>query len=166
MLIRSGVVVLLCVVLLGLGSASLYAEESSANDGTPSKELYNSPKQWGLAMGLRYAKIPYNTSQGDRVGDIMPLFFYQHKYFFLYGLTAGFNVPLNEKWEVALLGRYRFFDIPEEFQNQIRGHAFDYGGRLRYNFRKNLYSDLEILTDNRNLWHSNLLLSYEWESSR
>ncbi len=150
---------LLLGVLL-LFSPLTHAEEEPAESGytTP-------PKNWGVAIGLRTAEIPYVAVE-DRVHDLIPLFFYEGEYLFLDGLSAGIRFSLTEKVDVALLGRYRFFDIPADYQNQVRGQAVDMGGQLRYWFTDELRSDFEVLIDQRGHSHATAALGYQWQSGR
>ena len=82
--------------------------------------------RWGVTMGLRYAKIPFNSTD-DVVADIFPMFYYEGERFFLRGQEGGVRLWGDDQVGVNLLGRYRFFDIPKEFQNEIRGDALDAG---------------------------------------
>ena len=147
-------------------SSIVCAEETQTTEPKKPKKAVSAPEYWGLAMGMRYASIPYTTDDASGVTDVMPLFFYKKKYFFLDGLTGGMNFPLNEKWEIAALARFRFFDIPSEYQNNIQGYAVDYGARVRYNINKKWQTDLELFTDQRGLASVNGWLHYRWFSSR
>jgi outer membrane protein len=84
------------------------------------EDKYNTNDPWGIAMGFRSARIPY-TSSADRVTDVIPLLYFDNKYVFLRGLTSGIKLYTKDKVQLNLIGRYRFFDIPAEYQNQIRG---------------------------------------------
>ncbi|MGD2054027.1 MAG: MipA/OmpV family protein, partial [Gammaproteobacteria bacterium] len=81
---------------------------------------YNKNDPWGIAMGFRIARIPYPTAN-DQVSDVVPLLFYDNKYVYLRGLTGGIKLYTEDRFQLSLIGRYRFFDIPAEYQNQIRG---------------------------------------------
>ena len=157
-------VFLLCFSLFNLQFA--VAEETTSAETTKPVKQVEAPDAWGLAMGLRYAQIPYNTTDSSGVGDIMPLFFYKKKYFFLDGLTIGFSVPLNEKWELGAIGRLRFFDIPSDYQNEVQGTAFDYGARVRYHINESFTTDLELLIDQRGYTSANGRFRYLFESGR
>ncbi|MBY5993173.1 MipA/OmpV family protein [Ferrimonas balearica] len=101
---------------------------------------------WGIALGARYADIPYAT-EVDQVMDITPLMFFRTEHFYLHGLEAGVHAWQNEDHQVTLFSRYRFFDIPEEYQNEVREDSFDTGLRYRYKPRPHEYLDAELLTD-------------------
>ena len=104
------VILLLCLGLFSVPSA--FAEETISTEAPKPIKQVEAPAVWGLAMGLRYAQVPYDTTDSSGVGDIMPLFFYKKKYFFLDGLTAGFSVPLNEKWELGGHRPHALFRYP------------------------------------------------------
>lgn len=157
-------VFLLCLSLFNLQFA--VAEEAMSTEAPKPIKQVEAPEAWGLAMGLRYAQIPYNTTDSSGVGDVMPLFFYKKKYFFLEGLTAGFSVPLNEKWELGVIGRMRFFDIPSDYQNQIQGVSYDFGPRVRYHINDSFTSDLELLIDQRGYTSANARFRYMYEGNR
>lgn len=120
-------------------------------------------KDWGIAMGLRSAKIPYSANN-ERVEDVIPLMFYDGDIFFIRGLTAGAKLYNKDKWQFSIIGRYRYFDIPAEYQNLIRGNALDFGGQLRYRINKDLETNFEIMTDNESRYYSAIDTRYRWES--
>jgi outer membrane protein len=100
---------------------------------TQSPKTY-AEQDWGIAMGMRYAEIPYGTPNGDRtVADIVPLLYFDNDYFYIRGLEGGVKFVNREKWKVNGIVRYRFFDIPAAYQNQVRGDAWDGGAQIRYN---------------------------------
>lgn len=91
-------------------------------------------QSWGIALGMRYAEIPYATSGGDRtVTDVVPLMFFDNDYFYIRGLEGGVRIVNEEKWKLNALLRHRFFDIPAEAQKQFKGDAWDGGVQIRYN---------------------------------
>ena len=123
------------------------------------------PKTWGLAVGIRSAKIPFATEE-DRVNDIIPLIFYDEKRFYLRGLGAGFRFFNKPKWEFNAIGRYRFFDIPVEYQNQIRGSGLDIGLQFRYKPFDNFELDFESLSDKHGRNYAITAVNYHWDSGR
>ena len=120
-------------------------------------------KDWGIAVGIRSAKIPY-PSKDDRVDDFIPLMYYDGDIFFVRGLTAGIRLYDKDKWQFSLLGRYRYFDIPSEYQNLVQGNAFDVGGQLKYRINKDLEANFEVMTDDDSRYYSSLESLYKWES--
>jgi len=120
-------------------------------------------KDWGIAVGVRSAKIPFKTKD-DSVQDFIPLMFYDGDLFYIRGLTGGIKLYNKEDWQFSLIGRYRYFDIPAEFQNLAQGNEVDAGGQLKYRLNDNLETNFEIMTDNESRYHANLDTRFHWES--
>lgn len=118
---------------------------------------------WGIAAGFRIARIPYPT-QEEQVSDFIPLMFYDGDIFFIRGLTGGAKLFNKDEWQFSLIGRYRYFDIPAEYQNLVRGNSLDAGGQLKYRINKNLQTNLELMTDDEGRYYSALDTRYHWES--
>ena len=118
---------------------------------------------WGIAMGFRIAKIPYPAGE-QQVSDVIPLLFFDNKYVFLRGLTGGIKLYTKDQWQLNLIGRYRFFDIPAEYQNQIRGNGLDLGLQARYYVNQDLETSFELMSDDEGRFFSNLNGRYYWES--
>lgn len=116
---------LLLSLLISL-SQDAFCEES----GRESQNA-NAPEKWGIAMGIRSATIPFNTNTST-VNDVVPLIFYENGRLFIDGLEFGYRLFKNEKWQFSPLAIYRLFDIPEEYQNEIRESGLDLGGQLTY----------------------------------
>jgi len=122
------------------------------------------PELWGVAIGVRSAEIPYDT-EIDTVNDVIPLMYYDNsEYFFLRGLTGGFRFYQNETLELSAIGRYRFFDIPAEYQNEIQGNAVDVGLQFKYKFNSQFDTDFEFLNDRYGRAHANITGNYHWSS--
>ena len=120
-------------------------------------------KDWGIAMGIRNAKIPYPTNE-ERVNDVIPLLFYDGETFFIRGLTGGVKLVSKDQWQFSAIGRYRYFDIPAEYQNMARGNAIDLGGQIKYKVNSNFETNLEIMADEESRFYSALNARYRWES--
>ena len=111
-------------------------------------QIFASVKEnnWGIAAGYRSAMIPY-ASEENTVEDFIPLLFYQGDTFFIRGLTAGAHLYEKDQLQINALGRYRFFDIPKEYQNLVREDALDIGLELKYQIDENWHSNLELMSD-------------------
>ena len=120
---------------------------------------------WGVAISIRAATIPY-ASDIDSTYDIIPLFYYEKNRFFINGLESGFRIYDGDRWCISALGRYRFFDIPAEYQNDIRGNSFDLGGQARHYFSDYFYTDLEVLSDYAGRVHSNAVLNFPYSKEK
>lgn len=121
------------------------------------------PEQWGVAMGLRSATIAFDAEQ-DRVNDVVPLFFYEGERLFLHGLTAGYRLVDRARWELSALARYRFFDIPKEYQNQVREDGLDFGGQFKYRISTHFETDFELLTEEHGRTHANIVANFPFET--
>jgi outer membrane protein len=120
-------------------------------------------RDWGIAVGLRSARIPYVTPD-ETVQDFIPLMFYDGDIFFIRGLTGGIKLYNKDEWQFSLLGRYRYFDIPAEYQNLAQGNALDIGGQLKYRISNNFETNFELLTDDESRYYSSLNARYHWQA--
>ena len=120
-------------------------------------------KDWGIAVGVRSANIPYPAEE-ERVQDFIPLMFYDGDTFFIRGLTGGLKLYNNDDWQFSLIGRYLFFYIPSEYQNLVQGGGLDVGGQLKYRINKNFESNFEIMSDDESRYYSSLDARYKLES--
>ncbi len=130
---------------------------------SPTMANLNINDPWGIAMGFRIARIPYPAAE-EQVSDVIPLLFYDSKYVFLRGLTGGIKLYNEEEWQFSLIGRYRYFDIPAEYQNMIRGNGLDVGIQGKYRFSPELQSNMEFLSDDEGRLHANIDARYAWDS--
>ncbi|MCW9014223.1 MAG: MipA/OmpV family protein [Gammaproteobacteria bacterium] len=129
-----------------------------------SSYAYDIPeKNWGIAIGIRGATIPFKTEE-EIVQDVIPLLYYDGDLFFIRGLSGGVKIYNNDAWQFSLLGKYRYFDIPAENQNLVQGNALDIGGQLKYYFNNNLEANFEILSDQDNRYYTSLNTRYYWKS--
>lgn len=145
---------ILVVVITGLALACPPAM------GGESKE----PALWGVVVGLRVADIPFEANVST-VNDVIPLIYYDDNgRFFMRGLDAGFRFYRSNTWQFSALARYRFFDIPQEYQNEIRESGVDLGGQLTYRFSKHFHTDVEVLSDSHGNVHANAVPTFEFES--
>ncbi len=120
---------------------------------------------WGVAMGLRFAKIPFDASDST-VTDVFPLFYYEGERVFLRGLEGGLKLVDHDNFGLNLIGRYRFFDIPREQQNEDRGDALDMGPQFVLPLTENTRAEVELLTDVDGNTHANLRLHGEFNGRR
>ncbi len=116
---------------------------------------------WGTGIVARSASIPYYDPvvTDDTLNDFVPLFYYEDDYVYLHGLTYGFKLYALDNWQFSALGRVRFLNIPQEYQNEVQGDTMDYGLRARYFLYDNQYIDLEVMENPDNSTHANLTYS-------
>lgn len=137
-----------------LGLLALYIFSFSVYAEIPEKD-------WGIAASFRFAKVPYPSDE-QTVSDFVPLIIYDGDIFFINGLTGGIKFYNNTKWQFSLIGRYRFFDIPTQYQNLARGNGLDIGGQLKYRITDDFESNFEIMSDDNRRYYSSLDARYQW----
>ncbi|MCJ7556520.1 MAG: MipA/OmpV family protein [Gammaproteobacteria bacterium] len=121
------------------------------------------PNDWGIAVGFRNAEIPFPTAE-DRVSDFIPLMFYEGERFFIRGLTGGVRLYKQGDWKFNLIGRYRYFDIPAEYQNLVRGSGTDVGLQARYAWNEKLESNIELMAADKGRVYGVFNTRLDWES--
>jgi outer membrane protein len=132
-------------------------------EGQPLEERKTkAPETWGVAMGIRSATIPFAADK-SAVNDIVPLIFYDNGRLFIDGLEFGYRLLQKGNWQLNPFARYRFFDIPEEYQNEVRESGLDLGGQLAYHFSDWFHLDFEVLSDQSGRFYANLTPGFEWE---
>lgn len=120
-------------------------------------------KDWGIAVGIRSATIPY-PAKDEKVGDFIPLMFYDGDIFFIEGLTGGAKLYQQDKWQFNLIGRYRYFDLPTEYQNLLQANAVDAGLELEYKLDDDFELSIEVMRDDESRFYSELRAEYYWKS--
>ena len=143
-------------LVLGVVGAVLSAEPSRASET-------REPNDWGIAAGFRNASIPFAAAE-DQVSDFIPLMFYDGDRFFIRGLTGGVKLFKHDDWQFNVIGRYRYFDIPAEYQNLVRGDGTDVGVQAKYLWNENLESNIELMTDDDGRYYAAFDARYKWES--
>jgi len=131
--------------------------EASQVDGLEDKSSQKKwPEQnWGLAAGVRVARIPFDTKD-DTVTHVVPQLYYEDDLIFLRGLEGGIKITGDNIWQLNALGRLRFFDIPKSFQNEIQEDTVDLGLQLRYLPGARAFVEFELLSDQDFRFHSNI----------
>lgn len=145
------------IILVTLLSAPpLLAEELPARETKSARQANNPKKKWGVGFGFRAASNPY--VEGDSVlEDVFPLLYYDSNFFYLDGLEAGVKLLTTEDWRLNLMGRWRFIDVPEEYNDQIDGDVLDWGLQARYQpERSPIYFKVDLLADERQRLSSTL----------
>lgn len=157
--------VLLCLILLisPLSSASEQTSESSSVDSQQplSAELLAIPEpDWGIAIGVRTARIAFDTD--DRVvHDFVPKMYYEGDYVFLRGEHGGLRFYQKQNYSFSVLGRYRYFDIPKQYQNQFKGTKIDLGLQFEYLLKEYTPLQFELMSDSNGHPYANVNLLYQ-----
>jgi len=141
----------------------LIPKTKSLSTDVKTKVFDTEPSIWGVALTYRIAEIPYPTSE-KTVSDVIPLLFYRKDRFFWYGLEGGYTFANYNSWNASLLARYRYFDIPAEYQNTMRGNAYDLGLRYRYKKSDYLDFDIEIMNDLHERNYVNFASKFHWDA--
>jgi outer membrane protein len=144
---------LICLMVMQSLPVFLVAQDVEKNNQTE--------KPWAVGLVYRTASIPFDTEGGKTVSTVIPLLFYEGKYFYLRGIEGGFRFYRTGDWQFSALGRLRFFDIPFEYQNQVQGDNIDWGFQATYQPFPMPYLDLEILSDWEGNFSSNARLGLD-----
>ena len=151
-------------ILLGVAISLLilFNQNAFCTEQSLEKQTTKAPENWGVSMSLRSASIVFDANK-SAVNDVVPLIFYENGRLFIDGLEFGYRLFQTEKWRLSPFARYRFFDIPEEYQNEIRESGLDMGGQFRYRLTDWFHTDLEVLSDQSGRFHVNLTPGCEFE---
>jgi outer membrane scaffolding protein for murein synthesis (MipA/OmpV family) len=83
-------------------------------------QLQDVPKgSVALGFGRRIGQSPYvgvdgvSSQENEKSSDLVPIYYYEGKYFFAHGTSLGIHLLDNEKFRLDLLARYRFDRIEE-----------------------------------------------------
>jgi len=145
------------ILLLFLMDHDAFCEEENLDP-----QGARAPATWGIAMGIRSATIPFDDKKSV-VNDVVPLIFYDNGRLFIDGLEFGYRLLKKGNWQLSPFARYRFFDIPQEYQNEIRESGLDLGGQLTYAVTDWLHTDFEVLSDDEGRWYANLTPTVTFE---
>ena len=146
-------------LLLFLLPLSVFAEQK--NEKITSQAWSEPVPDWGLAVGFRNASIPYVAAEEETVSDFVPKMYYEGDHIFLRGEYGGLRFFESDKSSISLLGRYRYFDIPKQYQREFQGTNIDMGLQFEYLFQPNFPLQLEILSDTDGNSYGNANLRYQ-----
>jgi len=119
---------------------------SKSSDLTPLlTPISNKAPQWGVEIGIRLGNSAFVGE--DKVEDIIPMFYYEGEHFFIRGTEGGVHLWNNDSFGFDALTRYRFFDYPEAFDNDLHHNTYDSGLRAYRKLNNNSRLATEILTD-------------------
>jgi len=125
-------------------------------------ETWSEPvPEWGIAIGARTASIPYVAAEEDTVSDFVPKMYFEGDYLFLRGEYGGLRFFERQDYSFSVLGRYRYFDIPKQYQREFHGTNIDMGLQFEYLFKPNFPLQLELLSDVDGNSYSNINLRYQ-----
>ncbi len=113
-------------------------------------------QKWGIGFGVRVASIPFKGDDSS-LHDFIPLLYFEDEHLFLNGLEGGVKLLSRAEWQLRLLGRWRFFDVPDdEYNAQIDTDVLDWGLQLHYQPEQGpLYFEVDFMADERQRLSSN-----------
>jgi outer membrane protein len=157
--------VLLCLILLISPFASAAEKTSnSSNDDSPqllSVEPLAVPEpDWGIAIGSRTATIAFTNAEDDNVTDFVPKMYFEGNYLFLRGETGGLRFWNEQSYNLSVLGRYRYFDIPELYQSDYQGTNIDMGLQFEYFLTPDMPLQIDVMSDTDGNSYSDLGVQY------
>lgn len=133
----------------------------SSTDTAEEKKVFQE-QDWGLGVLIRNAEIPFDT-EVDNVTSFVPMMFYQGETFFIRGIEGGAHLYKNNDWQFNAMAKYRFFDIPAEYQNAVQGDTLDLGFQARRTFSSNSFLDIELFSDFDGQPYANLSQSWYFQ---
>jgi outer membrane protein len=161
----SGHLILVLIVTL-LGAGPLAAQGVQAAPPEPVADSSRPEEKWGVGFGIRVASNPYVAGDSAQE-DVFPLLYYDSRYFYLDGLEAGVKLRAEEEWRLNLLARWRFIDVPEDYNSQVDTDVLDWGLGFRYQPDQNpLYFEVDLLADERQRLFSILRSGLEMGAGR
>jgi MipA family protein len=140
----------LLVALVAGSWNRLPAQDAEWGATVTEPEIKSSARPWGVGFGLRVSNIPFSgetAGEDSTVADLVPLFYYEGRRFFLRGLEGGVRLWSEETRAVNLVGRYRFFDFPAAYQNEVRRDALDAGLQWHWQRPDGSNLRLDLLSD-------------------
>ena len=138
----------------------LYAEDQTTI-------LDKDSNQWGISWGVRSASVPYVTTENDALANTyLPLFYLETDYFFVRGSEAGLKLVSKPFYDVNLLMRHHFVDMPRHDKNFFSEDSIDMGVQIRFAFKKDYGIDLELLSDPNKRLRANIRGRWYYKKSR
>lgn len=133
------------------------SSETPESDTVADQSLLDCKEQkWGIGFGVRVASTPFKGDDSS-LHDLIPLLYYEDDYLYLDGLEGGLKLLNADQWQLRLLARWRFFDVPDDdYDHLIDTDVLDWGLQLRYQPHDTpLYFAADIMADERQRLSSN-----------
>lgn len=141
------------VLMICVGPA-LAAPDSTSTDVEPPRE-----QTWGLGMAMRTTNIAFDTD-ARTVATVVPLIMFENKYVFLREIEGGVHILNRPGWELNLLARMHYFDIPVDYQNEVQGDNLDWGIQALWKPWEQWLVAADVSTDVSGRPSANLLAHY------
>jgi MipA family protein len=123
-------------------------------------------EQWAVGMVARVASIPFATNEEKTVSTLVPLIFYEGERWYMRGIEGGYRFYSTGDWDFSAMGRMRFFDIPQQYQNLVQGDNVDWGFQAKYQPFAMTVLDIEGLIDYEGNISSNVRAGLDIYSGR
>lgn len=158
-----GAILLPLISSTGIAQGPAFVDEPVAASSPEQQEPVEAPlaeepkfatpkSPWGLAAVMRTAQIPFNTEDRS-VSSFVPMMFYEGDRAYLRGLDGGIHLWKDgQDQELNVLGRLRFVDIPEVFQNKVQGDSGDFGIQYHRDFEQ-AWWEAEAMSDTDGKWY-------------
>lgn len=148
----------LFAISLSFIATSALAQDVDQTEQPTAAKTYQE-KDWGLAFLMRHADIAFNT-EDEQVSSVVPMIYYEGSTFFMRGIEGGAHLYQQDDWQINAIGRMRFFDIPQEYQNAVQGDSVDFGFQWRKKYSENGFVVADVMSDLDGRLYSNL--TGEW----
>lgn len=143
-------------LILALASQALAQEPVASEQNDQTAVLACKEQKWGIGFGIRVASVPFK-GEDSSLNDFIPLLYFEDEHLFLDGLEGGVKLLSREEWQVRLLARWRFFDVPDDdYDAQIDTDVLDWGLQFRHQpVGSPLYFEVDFMADERQRLSSN-----------
>jgi outer membrane protein len=111
-------------------------------------------------MAMRTTNIPFDTD-ARTVATLVPLIMFENKYVFFREIEGGVHLLNRPGWELNLMARMHFFDIPVDFQNEVQGDNLDWGIQALWKRWQYWVVAADVATDFSDRPSANLLAYYD-----
>lgn len=147
---------LLLALSLVFSTPALAQEATLAGQQENPSVLECKEQKWGVGFAVRMASIPFKGDDST-LHDFIPLLYFEDEYLFLDGLEGGVKLLSREDWQLRLLARWRFFDVPDDdYDAQIDTDVLDWGLQVHYQPDQGpLYFEVDVMADERQRLSSN-----------
>ncbi len=154
----------LCLIIVALFFVkSTYPEDSHNSEEESITQIKKIENSWGIAAVMRTASIPY-VAETETVSTFIPMIFFENDYVFINGMEGGVYLYKQSDWQLSVLMRLRYFDLPKDAQNKAGGDVVDTGIQARYSINNEWFFDSELMVDPEFRSYINFRLGEEIDS--
>jgi outer membrane protein len=116
-------------------------------------------------MMVRSTNIAFDTDD-QTVATLVPLILFENRYVFFRPLEGGLHLFNRPGWELNLISRVHFFDIPFDYQNEVQGDNLDTGVQLLWKLRDSWSLGFDASTDFGGRASANVVAAYDHWTKR